>query len=100
MSWLAGTAQRLRRVFNIDITECEKCEKHNVSVIACIIDRLPACFRLSKKYWYIKIKSTQLLHKQRYYHLYVRHLMKSTQTTSLCNETSTLVHRQQVKQRY
>jgi hypothetical protein len=34
MSW----AQRLKRVFNIDITECEKCEKHNVSIIACIID--------------------------------------------------------------
>ena len=34
MSW----AQRLKRVFNIDINECDKCEKHNVSVIACIID--------------------------------------------------------------
>jgi hypothetical protein len=34
MTW----AQRLRRVFNIDITECEKYEKHNVSIIACIID--------------------------------------------------------------
>jgi hypothetical protein len=38
MTWLAGTAQRLRRVFNIDITECEKCQKHNVTIIACIID--------------------------------------------------------------
>jgi hypothetical protein len=38
MTWLAGTAQRLKRVFNIDISECEKCEKHNVSIIACIID--------------------------------------------------------------
>jgi hypothetical protein len=36
MSWLAGTAQRLRRVFNIDVTECEKCQRHNVSIIACI----------------------------------------------------------------
>jgi hypothetical protein len=58
MSWLAGTAQRpvtgeLERVFNIDITECEKCEKHNVSIIACIIDRLPARSTLSKKYWHI-----------------------------------------------
>ena len=34
MTW----AQRLRRVFNIDITECEKCQKHNVSIIACITD--------------------------------------------------------------
>jgi hypothetical protein len=34
MSW----AQRLKRVFNIDITECEKCHKHNVTIIACIID--------------------------------------------------------------
>jgi hypothetical protein len=34
MSW----AQRLKRVFNIDITECEKCQKHNVAIIACIID--------------------------------------------------------------
>jgi hypothetical protein len=34
MSW----AQRLKRVFNIDITQCEKCEKHNVSIIASIID--------------------------------------------------------------
>jgi len=34
MSW----AQRLKRVFNIDITECEKCQKHNVTIIACIID--------------------------------------------------------------
>jgi hypothetical protein len=31
-------AQRLKRVFNIDITECEKCQKHNVTIIACIID--------------------------------------------------------------
>jgi hypothetical protein len=38
MSWLAGTAQRLKRVFNIDISECEKCQKHNVTIIACIID--------------------------------------------------------------
>jgi hypothetical protein len=36
MSW----AQRLKRVFNIDTTECEKCDKHNVSIIACIIDIL------------------------------------------------------------
>tara|TARA_R110000868_G_scaffold130531_1_gene340230 strand:+ start:156 stop:659 length:504 start_codon:yes stop_codon:yes gene_type:complete len=34
MSW----AQRLKRVFNIDINECEKCQKHNVSIIACIIN--------------------------------------------------------------
>jgi hypothetical protein len=34
MTW----AQRLKRVFNIDISECEKCDKHNVSIIACIID--------------------------------------------------------------
>ena len=34
MTWV----QRLRRVFNIDITECEKCENHSVSIIACIID--------------------------------------------------------------
>jgi hypothetical protein len=31
-------AQRLKRVFNIDITECEKCQRHNVSIIACITD--------------------------------------------------------------
>jgi hypothetical protein len=30
-------AQWLKRVFNIEITECEKCEKYNVSIIACII---------------------------------------------------------------
>ena len=34
MSW----AQRLKRVFNIDITQCEKCQRHNVSIIACITD--------------------------------------------------------------
>jgi hypothetical protein len=34
MSW----AQRLKRVFNIDITECEKYQKHNVTIIACIIE--------------------------------------------------------------
>ena len=34
MSW----AQRLKRVFNIDITECESCEKTNVKIIACITD--------------------------------------------------------------
>ena len=34
MSW----AQRLKRVFNIDITECEKCQKHNVTIIACITE--------------------------------------------------------------
>lgn len=32
MSW----AQRLKRVFNIDITVCEACEKTNVKIIACI----------------------------------------------------------------
>jgi ribosomal protein S27E len=32
MTW----AQRLKRVFNIDITQCEKCQKHNVAIIACI----------------------------------------------------------------
>ena len=32
MSW----AQRLKRVFNIDITQCEVCEKSNVNIIACI----------------------------------------------------------------
>jgi hypothetical protein len=31
-----GWAQRLKRVFNIDITECEKCQRTNVTVIACI----------------------------------------------------------------
>jgi hypothetical protein len=34
MTW----AQRLKRVFNIDMTECEKCQKHNVTIIACIIE--------------------------------------------------------------
>jgi hypothetical protein len=34
MSW----AQRLRRVFNIEITQCESCTKHNVKIIACITD--------------------------------------------------------------
>jgi uncharacterized protein YlxP (DUF503 family) len=34
MTW----AQRLKQGFNIDITECEKCEKHNVSIIACTAD--------------------------------------------------------------
>ena len=34
MSW----AQRLKRVFNIDITGCEACEKTNVKIIACITE--------------------------------------------------------------
>ena len=34
MSW----AQRLKRVFNIDITQCESCNKHNVKIVACITD--------------------------------------------------------------
>lgn len=34
MSW----AQRLKRLFNIDITQCEACEKFNVKIIACITD--------------------------------------------------------------
>ena len=34
MSW----AQRLKRVFNIDITQCEVCEKFNVKIIACITE--------------------------------------------------------------
>lgn len=34
MSW----AQRLKRIFNIDITQCEVCEKFNVKIIACITD--------------------------------------------------------------
>jgi hypothetical protein len=34
MTW----AQRLKLVFNIDITECERCQKHNVTIIACITE--------------------------------------------------------------
>lgn len=34
MSW----AQRLKRVFKIDITQCEVCEKFNVKIIACMTD--------------------------------------------------------------
>ena len=34
MSW----AQRLKRVFNIDITICEACTKANVKIIACITE--------------------------------------------------------------
>ena len=34
MSW----AQRLKRVFNVDITQCEACEKFSVTIIACITD--------------------------------------------------------------
>lgn len=34
MKW----AQRLKRVFNIDITQCECCNKHNVKIVACITD--------------------------------------------------------------
>ena len=34
MSW----AQRLKRVFNIDITECERCEKFTVRIVACITE--------------------------------------------------------------
>ena len=34
MNW----AQRLKRVFNIDITQCESCNKHNVKIVACITD--------------------------------------------------------------
>ena len=30
--------QRLKRVFNIDITICEVCESNNVKIIACIIE--------------------------------------------------------------
>jgi len=33
MSW----AQRLKRVFNIDITQCERCTKRNVKIIAIIV---------------------------------------------------------------
>ena len=49
MSW----ALRLRRVFNIDIAECEKCQLHNVKVIACIIDTVviqTILAHLDKKY--------------------------------------------------
>ena len=31
-----SSAQRLKRVFNIDITVCEACEKTNVKIITCI----------------------------------------------------------------
>jgi hypothetical protein len=49
MTW----AQRLKRVFNIDITECEKCQKHTVTIIACIIDSVvirTILAHLDKKY--------------------------------------------------
>lgn len=34
MTW----AKRLKRVFNIEINECESCHKHNVRVISCITE--------------------------------------------------------------
>ena len=34
MSW----AQRLKRVFNIEITQCERCEKLNVRIVGCITE--------------------------------------------------------------
>jgi len=34
MAW----AQRLKRVFNIDVTICEACESNNVKIIACITE--------------------------------------------------------------
>ncbi|MFC3121110.1 hypothetical protein ACFOHL_05725 [Agaribacter flavus] len=34
MSW----AQRLKRVFNIDVTICEACESTKVKIMACITD--------------------------------------------------------------
>lgn len=34
MSW----AQRLKRVFNIGISQCESCTKHKVKTVACITD--------------------------------------------------------------
>ena len=34
MSW----AQRLKRVFNININQCESCGKENVKIIACITE--------------------------------------------------------------
>ncbi len=36
MSW----AQRLKRVLNIDISECERCQKRHVTIIAGIIDTI------------------------------------------------------------
>jgi hypothetical protein len=29
---------KAKRVCNIDITECEKCQRHNVRIIACITE--------------------------------------------------------------
>jgi len=46
MTW----AQRLKRVFNIDIAECEKCKKHNVTIISCITQ--PAIIYKILLYWY------------------------------------------------
>jgi len=55
-------AQRLKRVFNIDITQCEQCQRHNVAIIACIIE--PAIVHkilkhLDKKYL-VSAQPTQL----------------------------------------
>jgi hypothetical protein len=36
MSW----AQRIKRVFNIEFTQCEVCEKYNVTIIASITDAI------------------------------------------------------------
>jgi hypothetical protein len=58
MTW----AQRLKRVFNIDIAQCEKCQKHNVAIIACIIE--PAIVHKILKHFdkkYPTSKQTKLL---------------------------------------
>ena len=37
MSWAQRPVTgQSKRVFNIDITECERCEKHNLRIVACI----------------------------------------------------------------
>ena len=79
MSW----AQRLKRIFNIKITECEKCEKQNVTIIACIIDTLAIqkiLAHLDKKY-------------QNYCHLYERRPASSKPMASPFNATSIMGHR-------
>jgi hypothetical protein len=87
MTW----AQRLRRVFNIDITECEKCQKHNVTIIACIIDTVviqKIMAHLDKKHS-ISIQASLLPPLRAPPNERYAKISKS-------NATSTLVHRQQV----
>ena len=75
MSWAQRPVTgQSKRVFNIDITERERCEKHNVRIVACIT----AAMVIQKILSYLDKKTSRSLIPQLHNLIPTQHLPRLT----------------------